>query len=678
MDIARLLHALEAFCPNLPSPAGRGRGWGSAPQARVQAIGVAYPHPTSPSRGRGFAGVLFAAAASLALAGCSAERAPADPSRALAAAHAEAPAPAPEGDRVLLWGDTHLHTRNSVDAFGSGKGSTDIDTAYRFAKGFPVVFPRTGARVRIDRPLDFLVVADHDVNLGVSSRIQDNDPEILKLPIARRLKQIFDEQGGSGLTAAVMGRGPLTPDERAQFNRELHTPEVLGASWEGQIAAAEKYNEPGVFTALIGWEWTSAPNMRNLHRVVFTNVDGDVARKFLPFANWMSERPEDLWAFFEQTKARTGADFVAMPHNANLSDGKMYALQDSDGNPFTAEYARRRALWEPVTEVTQYKGTSETHPALSATDEFAGFELRNMLLTGVPTEVSGGSYVRSALLRGIAEEQRIGVNPFRLGMIGSTDSHTGLVSVREQEFYGKLAEDYLPRERLGPNKVPIIFPAAEMSASGLAAAWADSNTRQGLFDAFRRREVYGTSGPRISLRLFAGYGFARGDEAARDFGAIGYRKGVPMGGQLAPSTGGAPHFVIRAAKDPLAAGLDRVQVVKGWVDAAGTTHERIYDVAWFGAGRQQADGSLRPVANPVDMKRWRDDWDAGASELTAFWSDPDFDPKQRAFYYVRVLQVPTIRHHVYDALALGIDPTTLGLPTTIQERAWSSPVWYRP
>ncbi|MXO59728.1 DUF3604 domain-containing protein [Altererythrobacter salegens] len=616
-------------------------------------------------------------AAALALSGC-AQQAPAPDDRPLKVELAGSTrVPAPTQDRMLLWGDTHLHTRNSVDAFGSGN-ATDIDTAYRFAKGYPVVFPRTQQRVRIDRPLDFLVVSDHAVNLSINSRIQDNDPRLLKLPIGKRLRQLYEASGARALTTSAMGGSNLTPQERKEYADTFHTDEVLHDSWQGQIDAAERYNEPGKFTALIGWEWTSAPALRNLHRVVFTNVGGDVATKFSPFANWMSERPEDLWNFLEQTRDRTGADFIAMPHNANLSDGRMFELTDSDGNPFTADYARKRQAWEPVTEVTQYKGTSETHPELSSTDEFAGYELRNMLLTGVPTEVSAGSYVRGALLRGLAEEQRIGVNPFRYGMGGATDSHTGLVSVDEKNFLGKLAEDYLPKDRLGPDKVPIIFPAAEMSAAGLTGAWADENTRQGVFDAFRRREVYATSGPRMRVRLFAGYGFAAGDEKAADFGTIGYRKGVPMGGQLAPSTGVAPRFVIRAEKDPMNAGLDRVQVIKGWVDSAGKTHEKVFDVVWSGDRRIGANGKLPAVADPVDKVHWRNDWNAGASELATFWSDPEFDPKQRAFYYVRVLQVPTIRHHVYDALALNIDPATLKLPTTIQERAWSSPVWYTP
>ena len=627
-----------------------------------------------------FAGVLPAMrrallAPALALAACSqAEQTPA-PAQDAAVADAAAPA---DGDRRLLWGDTHVHTSNSVDAFMSGAANADIDTAYRYARGLPVINPRTGARVRLDRPLDFIVVSDHAENLGISMRVVRRDPGLLGLPFGQKLRQIFDDKGGRAITSAMMGGQGLTPDELARQTAEAHLPQVLQAGWDAQVDAAERYNEPGVFTAMIGWEWTSAPNMRNLHRVVFTDVDGDTARKFVPFANWMSDKPEDLWAFFEETKARTGADFVAMPHNANLSDGKMFAALDSAGQPFTAAYAARRSAWEPVTEITQYKGSSETHPALAPSDEFAGFELRNMLLTGVKTEVSPGSYVRSALLLGLAEEQRIGVNPLRLGIIGSTDTHTGFSSVLEENFLGKLGEDQLPRERLGPDRQPIIFPAAEMSAGGLAAAWADRNDRHAIFEAFRRREVYGTSGPRISLRLFAGYGFAAGEEKARDFAALGYSKGVPMGGVLPPSPGGAPAFLIRAVKDPDTAGLDRIQVVKGWVDGRGQTHERIFDVAWSGGRVRRSDGTLPPLATRVDVARARNDLAAGAAELTAFWRDPEFDRTRGAFYYVRVIQAPTLRHHVYDALALGIDPATLAFPATIQERAWSSPVWYRP
>ncbi|HEX9805358.1 MAG TPA: DUF3604 domain-containing protein [Alteraurantiacibacter sp.] len=623
---------------------------------------------------------LLALLAATALSACSEtasapKRADANPELADAQA-----APAPEdGDRMLLWGDTHVHSINSIDAFSSGTANADPESAYRFARGMPVIFPRTGQRVQIDRPLDFMVLADHAVSLGVSSRIAAGDPEILKYPSAQKLLSIFREQGGRALTTATMFGDGLSEEERAQYDAEMQSPEVLRASWANQIAAAERHNIPGEFTALIGWEWTSAPNMRNMHRVVFTNSDGEVAKRFLPFANYMSDRPEDLWAFFEETHARTGADFVAIPHNSNLSDGKMFELTDSDGNPFSAEYAMRRAAWEPVVEVTQYKGTSETHPALSPRDEFADFELRNMLLTGVVTEVSEGSYTRSALKNGLAEEARIGANPFRFGLVGASDSHTGFSSQLENDFLGKMGEDYLPADRVGANKANIIFPAAEMSASGLAGVWADRNDRQALFDAFRRREVYATSGPRMTLRLFAGYGFAPGDETSRDFAAIGYRKGVPMGGLLPMANGGkTPQFAIRAVKDPEAGNLDRIQVVKGWMAADGTLHEKVFDVAWSGNRRIGADGKLPAVGNTVDVASARYSNTIGTAELTALWTDPEFDPAEPAFYYVRVLEIPTPRQHLFDALAMGIDPVTLKQPPTIQERGWSSPVWYRP
>lgn len=582
------------------------------------------------------------------------------------------------GDRTLLWGDTHVHSINSVDAFAGGSANADVDTAYRYARGMPVIFPKTGQKVQIDRPLDFIVVADHAENLGISARIAKGDAEILATPMGARLFDILKAQGARALTAAVMGLATPEADRPAHF-AELTTARIRQTSWDQQIDAAERHNRPGTFTALIGWEWSSTPGMRNLHRVVITDADAATARQFLPFSYYMSSRPEDLWSFFETTRARTGADFVAIPHNSNLSDGRMFTLQDSDGAIFSAAYAARRAAWEPIVEISQYKGTSETHPGLSPRDEFADFELRNMLLTGEATAVSGGSYVRSALLAGLAEEQRTGANPFRVGLIAASDSHTGLASLREADFLGKLGEDFLPHERIGPRRQPTIFPNAEMSASGIAGVWADRNDRRSIFAAFRRREVYGTSGPRIALRLFAGHGFTRQDLLAKDFATIGYRKGVPMGGVLARRPGGAaPQFMIRAVKDPDAANLDRVQVVKGWVDAGGRLHETIHDVAWSGNRQRRADGTLEPVGNTVDTRTGRYRNSIGAAELTALWTDPAFDPARPAFYYVRVLEIPTPRQHLFDALALEVDPATLPQPMTIQERAWSSPVWYRP
>jgi len=588
-----------------------------------------------------------------------------------------APAPA-DGDRVLLWGDTHVHSRNSVDAFASGLASADVDTAYRFARGIPVVFPKTGQRIQIDDPLDFIVMADHAENLGINARIERSDPQVLATALGKQWRNLLASKGGQAMTTAIMGFA-VPEAERPAYFSELTTDAIRQTSWDEQIAAAERNNIPGTFTAMIGWEWSSTPNTRNLHRVVMTNVDGETARRFLPFSYYISDRPEDLWSFFEQTTARTGADFIGMPHNSNLSDGLMFADRDSNGNAFTTEYARLRARWEPVAEITQYKGTSETHPQLSPQDEFADFELRNMLLSGEKTPVSEGSYLRSALLAGLKEQQRIGVNPFQLGIGGASDSHTGLASQRENAFYGKMAEDFRPSERLGPDKLTGVFPNAEMSAGGLTGAWSDRNDRQAIFDSFRRKEVFATSGPRIRLRLFAGYGFGQSDLSSPQFGAIGYRKGVPMGGSLMPaSRGAAPQLAIVAVKDPAAANLDRVQVVKGWIGVDGTAHEKIFNVAWSGSRSLRSDGSLPDVGNTVDLASARYTNTIGAPELATVWTDPEFDPERPAFYYVRVLQIPTPRQHVFDALAMGIDPATIDLPPTLRERAWSSPVWYRP
>lgn len=589
----------------------------------------------------------------------------------------QAPLGPAAGARQLLWGDTHVHSRNSVDAFATGLASADIDTAYRFARGIPVIFPKTGQRVQIDRPLDFLVMADHAENLGISPRIERGDPAILATPMGQRFAAILSGQGGAAFTTAMLGFNQPEAARPGYFAEWL-TPEIRQSSWNEQISAAERHNVPGTFTAMIGWEWSSTPNTRNLHRIVMTNVDGAKAREFLPFSYYQSDRPEDLWSFFEETHVRTDADFLAVPHNANLSDGLMFSLEDSDGNPFDAAYASRRGQWEPVVEVSQYKGTSETHPVLSPRDEFADFELRNMLLTGQETDVSAGSYLRTAYLRGLATQARIGVNPFQFGMIGASDSHTGFSSVREDNFLGKMAEDFLPSERLGPDVLRAAFPNAQMSASGLAGVWADRNDRQSIFTAFRRKEVYATSGPRIQLRLFAGYGFTAEDAERGDFADIGYRRGVPMGGNLVPSDGRAPRLMIQAARDPEGANLDRMQVVKGWLAADGTLQEKVFDVAWSGERRIRANGRLPEVGNTVDLANARFTNSIGAAELATVWTDPDFDPALRSFYYVRVLQIPTPRQHVFDALAMGIDPVTLDMPSTIQERAWSSPVWYYP
>lgn len=578
-------------------------------------------------------------------------------------------------DRVILWGDTHLHTLNSTDAYESGVANADIDTAFRYAKGFPVVHPRTGLRIRIDEPLDFLVVADHAEMLGMFPRLRDRDPDVLATAGGQELLALFEEGADTAFGALV--RLAVDPTDSAIAD-DLNAPSIRQTSWDAQVDAAERHNDPGTFTALNGWEWSSTPGGLNLHRVVFTPADADTARQFLPFSNFDSIDPKDLWAYLRDVRERTGADFVAIPHNSNLSNGLMFQTVREGGLPFDSDYARERMAWEPVVEITQYKGTSETHPALSPTDEFADFEIRNILLTGAPAMPDPGSYVRSALLQGLSQEADIGVNPFQFGLIGASDSHTGFASVTETDFLGKSGEDLLPEERAAGN-LGDVFGGWQVSASGLAAVWADRNDRQAVFDAFKRREVYATTGPRIALRLFAGYDFAPGDEDARDLGMEGYLRGVPMGGVLLPAEdGAAPAFVIAAARDPASALLDRIQVVKGWRDAAGALHERIFDVAWSGQREVGADGNLEPVGDTVDPATSRYTNTIGAAELAAHWRDPEFDPAEAAFYYVRVLEIPTPRHHVSEALALGLDPAALDFATTIQERAFSSPVWYSP
>lgn len=572
----------------------------------------------------------------------------------------------------LYWGDTHLHTSSSVDAYATGNYVTDPDSAFRYARGIPILHPVTREKIRIERPLDFLVVADHAELLQLQVRLDEEDPELMATPTGKRLAELHKQS-----RRAVFGEvGNLIQGQGREMLKDLASDKVLGDAWRRQVDDAEKNNVPGRFTALIGWEWSSAPEWSNLHRVVFTSADAVTAKRFLPYSSYVSNRPEDLWAWLEKTSRETGAAFVAIPHNSNMSNGRMFDRVDSDGRPLTAEYARERIRWEPVMEITQTKGTSETDPSLSPHDEFAGFEVRNKLLVGTPAKVNSAAFARTALLDGLAFDASLGVNPYKFGLIGSTDSHNSVTSVEEYNFFGKLGSqmitDQRPKDRGN-------FSIWELSAAGLAGVWATENTRQGIFDAFRRKEVYATSGPRIALRVFGGFGFRAADAKAVDIAAVGYRRGVPMGGDLtAAPRGQRPSFLVHAAKDPLSGNLDRVQVIKGWLDAAGNRHEKVYDVAWSGSRVPDAAGRLPPVGNTVDVKTASYRNDIGATQLATVWTDPEFDPKLRAFYYVRVLEIPTPRHSLHDAVALGIDPAETKMPTTLQERAWSSPIWYTP
>ncbi len=610
------------------------------------------------------------------------------------------PVAAPPGSATqVFWGDTHLHTSYSPDAYLMQNRSADPETAYRYAKGYPVIHPYHRARIQIETPLDFLVVSDHGEFMGVLPKLLQGDPLVANTPTGKRYRKLTAAGKEIEVFADLIAQVNKVKPPSADLNSE----EINRTVWGEIMAAADRHNEPGKFTAFMGWEWTSTPQGANLHRVVVMKGGKENGETFIPYTSLDSDRPEDLWAWLNETSEKANTDFLAIPHNSNISKGLMFPLADSDGKAITAEYAKLRMRWEPVVEVTQIKGDSETHPKLSPTDEFADFETYDHLIEVEGTKEKAmfgdaflgelsekdrkyieeheervakvSDYVRSGLLRGLVLEDRVGGNPYKFGMIGSTDSHTGMSSAEEDNFHGKMAIDSTP-ETKSEDVIPGT-PGWDMGAAGLAAVWATENTREALFDAMRRKEVYATTGPRIELRFFGGYEFT--EAGAGDVAATGYTKGVPMGGDLAKAPeGNAPTFLIRAVKDPKHANLDRVQVIKGWLDEEGMPQEKIYDVALADGRTVGPDGKVPPVGNTVDVRTGHWTNDIGDPELATVWADPDFDPSKRAFYYVRVLQIPTPRSTLYDAIALGIDPEETGHPATIQERAYSSPIWYTP
>jgi hypothetical protein len=580
----------------------------------------------------------------------------------------------------VFWGDTHLHTSYSPDAFFFGNATADPDTAYRYAKGIPVVHPYHKAKIQIRTPLDFLVVADHAEMMGVPFRLFQGDEALNQTASGRR----FTEMINAGKNQDVFFEFITAINNNEPFD-DLNGEDLRRSVWSDTVAITERHNAPGSFTSFIGWEWTSTPNGKNLHRVVFMPQGADVAEKFIPYSSFDSDKPEDLWAWLEETSTRTGASFVAIPHNSNISGGLMFNDVDSEGRPITAEYARTRMKWEPVIEATQIKGDSETDPILSPNDEFAAFEpFSHAIDTEAIKEgrtgpaLGPGDFARSALRRGLEIQAKVGANPYKFGMIGSTDSHTGMASAEENNFHGKTAFDSIPENQFN-TFLDIEGFGSDMSAAGLAGVWSSANNRQALHEAFLRKEVYASTGPRIRVRFFGGWDFKSSDASKKDLARIGYDGGVPMGGDLTEGPDGeAPTFLVYAIKDPRGANLDRIQIVKGWLNSDGTSDEQVYDVAWSDARvLDEADG-LPPVGNTVDLTTGRYTNDIGDAQLSAVWRDPEFDPALRAFYYLRVLQIPTPRHTLYDAIALGMDPKDTGHPSTIQERAYSSPIWYTP
>jgi hypothetical protein len=580
----------------------------------------------------------------------------------------------------VYFGDTHLHTSWSADA-GLAGATLGPEFAYRVARG-EAVTSQTGLPFKLIRPLDFVVVADHSENLGIYDYLERGDPILKASENGRKWLEYF--QAGEGIKAAY---------EWSAFNAEGKDPidssEMQSQVWERVIANAEKYNEPGVFTAFIGYEWTSGPGSNNLHRNVIFRDGGERAQQVVPFSAFNSDDPEDLWSYLDTYEETTGGRVLAIPHNGNLSNGMMFMLETFAGKRFNRDYAERRQRFERVVEVTQPKGTGEAHPLLSPDDEFADFELMDKSnLTGTVAktpEMIKTEYAREALKLGLAEEARLGVNPFKFGMIGSTDSHNAIPSTREENWFGKIHfVEPSPHRRDGYFIESSVDPSysirdIDLGASGLAAVWATENTREAIWDAFARREVFATTGTRLRVRLFAGWDFEEAEVQRPDFAEQGYTRGVPMGGDLRRGPeGAAPTFMVRALRDPDGANLDRIQIIKGWLDEDGDTQERIYDVAVSGGRSIGPDGRCRePVGNTVDVANATYTNDIGAAVLAAYWRDPDFDPDHRAFYYVRVIEIPTPRWTAYDAKYFDIDMPE-GTAMEVTDRAYTSPIWYTP
>jgi hypothetical protein len=587
----------------------------------------------------------------------------------------------------VYWGDTHLHTGMSMDAGAFGARLMPED-AYRFARGEEIT-SSTGLKVKMARPLDFLVVADHSDNMGFFPRLYAGDRQMLADPTGRRWYDMVQEGGQQGVAAAVEIIVAFSQNQFPEALASLPGDAAFRSAWDVAIDAAEKYNDPGHFTAFIGYEWTSNTGGNNLHRVVVFRDGGFKASLVEPYTTLKplgSDNPRDLWKWMEAYEQKTTGRMLAIAHNGNLSNGIMFPIVDSfTGRPLDRAYVETCAKWEPIYEVTQIKGDGETHPFLSPNDEFADYETwdQGNLDLSVPKQddMLQYEYARSALAIGLQLEQKLGVNPYKFGMIGSTDSHTGLATAEENNFFGKHSgaepspERWAhPMAKLGDRQ----YEGWSMVGSGYAAVWATENTREAVFDAMMRRETYATTGPRIVVRFFGGWDFTASDARNRFPAAIGYDKGAPMGADLgAAPEGKRPTFLVGAMKDPLSGNLDRIQIVKVWLDGRGNRQEKVYDVAWSGDRRPGRDGKLPPVGNTVDVANATWTNTIGAPELITVWADPDFDPGRPASYYARVIEIPTPRWTAYDAAYFGVRMSS-EVPMTTQERAYTSPIWYTP
>ena len=580
----------------------------------------------------------------------------------------------------------------SFDAGAFGNRLMPED-AYRFARGEEIV-SSTGIPVRLSRPLDWLLVSDHSDNMGFFTDLFAGAPHLLAEP---KGKDWYDRiQQGKGAEVAYE---MISLFANQKFPKELeYLPDTkpYKAVWDRIIKVADDYNDPGQFTAFIGYEWTSLIKGNNMHRNVIYRDGGKMASQMVPYTTTRpqgSENPRDLYKWLTTYEEKTGGDVLAIAHNGNLSNGIMFPFEAQyDGKKLDKEYVTQRIKWEPLYEATQIKGDGETHPYLSPNDEFADYETWDIgNLDSTPKiktdDMLTGEYAREALKKGLVLEAKLGTNPYKFGMVGSTDSHTGLSTAQEDNFFGKhtMAE---PK----PSRMEHPFLANEkgtiwgwgMVASGLAAVWAKDNTRESIFDAMARKEVYATTGSRMAVRFFGGWDYSDTDLSSRNPAFAGYEKGVPMGGDLTKSSGNAPSFMVYALRDPIGGNLDRIQIIKGWMDKDGKTHEQVYNVAWsnnLGAGKGartlSKDGKLPPIGNTVDAKTANFTNTIGSSELGAVWTDITFDPNQKAFYYARVIEIPTPRWSTIEAFRFGI-PIPEGAPVSTQERAYTSPIWYTP
>jgi hypothetical protein len=588
----------------------------------------------------------------------------------------------------VYFGDTHVHTGMSMDAGAFGARLKPED-AHRFARGEEVI-ASGGLKVKLSRPLDFLVVADHSDNMGFFPKLYEGDPGMLADPTGKRWYGMINEGGQEGVKAAVEIIQGLTMGTMPEALAILPGTDAYRDAWMVAVDAAEKYNEPGHYTALHGYEWTSTEKGYNRHRVVIYRDGADEASMMMPYSTVRplgSPDERDLWKWLESFEEKTGGDVLAIAHNGNLSNGVMFPLRDTfTGKAYDQAWAEQRSKWEPLYEITQIKGDGETHPFLSPDDEFADHEtwaVGNLDLSELKRdEMLEGEYARSGLGLGLQFENKLGTNPYKFGFIGSTDTHTALATTEENNFFGKHSgaepnpkRMEHPMVKVGDNE----FPGWSVSSSGLAAVWARENTREALFDAMTNKEVYGTTGTRMKVRFFGGWDFTEADTGHRLPADIGYTKGVPMGGDLTNGPKGkAPSFLFAALRDPYSGNLDRIQIVKVWLNSSNKWQEKVFNVAWSGDRKLGADGKLPLVGNTVDVANATWTNTIGSSELIGAWTDPEFDPKVMASYYARVLEIPTPRWTAYEAKRFGIEVPTPKVPMIIQERAYTSPIWYTP